>query len=330
VDRVGSARIFGTQNASYFPYGEDKVSNVGNVDGWGFGTYWKDSLSGLSYAMNRYYSSNLGRFTSPDPYAASGGVSDPGSWNRYTYTRGDPANRVDPWGLNDSEAGAPVAQCQINGNWLYGDACEFYLEHLAAGDFGGPSRTTVRANALAAAYAAAAATTSQMQRLLAQKLTSIAGSNCASVLEANGYTMADLQKDAASIDYISLSDSGADLTLGDLVAGAQNPNQTVYNFFYGAARPSGEPPQDGGAIASNIGGTSVVILGPAFFMSMSPGGIVTTSSDNRMNTLWHEFWHAGLGFQHLDAIQQFGISIGAGQDPGIVFDRWLNNDCKNP
>ena len=30
----------------------------------------------------------------PDPYAASGGPSDPGSWNRYAYTRGDPVNRT--------------------------------------------------------------------------------------------------------------------------------------------------------------------------------------------------------------------------------------------
>jgi hypothetical protein len=37
----------------------------------------------------------------PDPYIASVGPTDPGSWNRYAYTRGDPVNRVDPRGLND-------------------------------------------------------------------------------------------------------------------------------------------------------------------------------------------------------------------------------------
>jgi RHS repeat-associated protein len=113
VDRVGSARSLGGQNASYFPYGEDKVSNVGGVDGWGFGTYWKDSASGLSYAMNRYYSSALGRFTSPDPYRANDGgpgdASDPASWNRYAYVSGDPTNRFDPagtcWAITSSAAG---------------------------------------------------------------------------------------------------------------------------------------------------------------------------------------------------------------------------------
>jgi hypothetical protein len=46
----------------------------------------------------------MGRFNSPDPYAASGGPSSPASWNRYSYTRGDPINRLDPRGLQDCGA----------------------------------------------------------------------------------------------------------------------------------------------------------------------------------------------------------------------------------
>jgi len=44
----------------------------------------------------------MGRFITPDPYQASGGPSDPESWNRYAYTRGDPVNRSDISGLADS------------------------------------------------------------------------------------------------------------------------------------------------------------------------------------------------------------------------------------
>jgi RHS repeat-associated protein len=56
-------------------------------------------------ANNRYYSNAYGRFMTPDPYEESGGPTDPGSWNRYTYTRGDPANRYDPEGLDDCPPG---------------------------------------------------------------------------------------------------------------------------------------------------------------------------------------------------------------------------------
>lgn len=49
--------------------------------------------------MNRYYSPVYRRFTSPDPYRASGGPADPGSWNRYAYVNGDPINFSDPSGL---------------------------------------------------------------------------------------------------------------------------------------------------------------------------------------------------------------------------------------
>ncbi len=46
------------------------------------------------------YSSVYGRFLSSDPYRASGGPSDPGSWNRYAYVQGDPVNATDASGLS--------------------------------------------------------------------------------------------------------------------------------------------------------------------------------------------------------------------------------------
>ena len=65
----------------------------------------RDLLPGLDhaldYARNRYYSNRLARFLTPDPYQASGGPANPGSWNRYAYVGGDPVNRYDPSGLDD-------------------------------------------------------------------------------------------------------------------------------------------------------------------------------------------------------------------------------------
>ena len=61
----------------------------------------RDTESGLDYFGARYYSSNMGRFSSPDP----GGLlfqnpADPQSWNMYAYARNNPLSNVDPTGLD--------------------------------------------------------------------------------------------------------------------------------------------------------------------------------------------------------------------------------------
>ena len=66
-----------------------------------FATYTRDA-SGLDYADQRYYWSNLGRFTSPDPYGDNWNSADPASWNMYAYVNGDPVNLNDPDGLTCS------------------------------------------------------------------------------------------------------------------------------------------------------------------------------------------------------------------------------------
>jgi RHS repeat-associated protein len=63
-----------------------------------FATYRRDA-TGLDYANQRYYSSTVARFLTPDPYQASGGPADPQSWNRYAYVQNDPINFTDPTGL---------------------------------------------------------------------------------------------------------------------------------------------------------------------------------------------------------------------------------------
>jgi len=104
LDRLGSNRAGGSR---YFPYGEEQQVTAQDRDK--FATYYRDGNTGLDYAQNRYYASTLGRFTSPDPYKASGGPSDPRSWNRYTYVQGDPVNLNDPTGL--SAAASDAADC---------------------------------------------------------------------------------------------------------------------------------------------------------------------------------------------------------------------------
>ncbi len=94
-DQLGS-------QGSYYPYGEDKGAPLAN-DQFKYATYWRDSATSLDYADQRYYVNNFGRFMTPDPYRANNGEAgdptDPSSWNKFSYTRGDPVNLYDPFGL---------------------------------------------------------------------------------------------------------------------------------------------------------------------------------------------------------------------------------------
>jgi RHS repeat-associated protein len=81
-----------------YPYGVEYTPQTVN-DREKYATYTRDSVTGLDYAVNRYYSSQWGRFLSPDPYVNSAGLAEPGSWNRYAYAGNDPINAEDPGGL---------------------------------------------------------------------------------------------------------------------------------------------------------------------------------------------------------------------------------------
>jgi RHS repeat-associated protein len=69
-----------------------------------FTSFERDEQNGLDYAVNRYYSSQLGRFLQPDPLGIAGlDPFDPQSFNLYTYCQNDPIDRIDPLGLVDEE-----------------------------------------------------------------------------------------------------------------------------------------------------------------------------------------------------------------------------------
>jgi len=94
-DRLGTNRASG---ARFRPYGEE-ISSTSN-DRVKFGTYVRDSFSGLDYADQRYYASGYGRFNTPDPSTASIDPKGPQSWHRYSYVLGDPVNLYDANGTD--------------------------------------------------------------------------------------------------------------------------------------------------------------------------------------------------------------------------------------
>jgi RHS repeat-associated protein len=93
----------------------------------------RDNETGLDYFLARYYSSTHGRFTSVDPSRKSVALTDPQSWNRYTYALNKPLTLVDengkwPTKIHDlivdrSLPGLSAAQRKEikNGSWSVDD-----------------------------------------------------------------------------------------------------------------------------------------------------------------------------------------------------------------
>jgi RHS repeat-associated protein len=98
ADRLGTNRGSG---ARFYPFG-DEITSTSN-DRTKFGTYSRDSFTGLDYADQRFYASSYGRFNTADQYMAlANGANDPStphSWNKYAYVLGDPINHTDRHGL---------------------------------------------------------------------------------------------------------------------------------------------------------------------------------------------------------------------------------------
>jgi RHS repeat-associated protein len=105
----------------YFPYGEDRYTpNPANPanDAEKFATYTRDSVSGLDYAMNRYYNSVISRFMTADPDGHSASVYLPQSWNRYGYSQGDPVANYDPTGLSCENPEGVTTALMVNGTCI--------------------------------------------------------------------------------------------------------------------------------------------------------------------------------------------------------------------
>jgi RHS repeat-associated protein len=91
-------QTYGGENSYQHP-------TLGNPSKKRFTSYDRSEVTGMDYAVNRFYSSQQGRFAQVDPIGM-GAVSlgDPQSLNLYSYVHNDPINFVDPGGLNDLPA----------------------------------------------------------------------------------------------------------------------------------------------------------------------------------------------------------------------------------
>ena len=102
-DHLGSVRLVTDPNGNvldsmdFLPFGE----RIAGTQPWPheFTGYERDAESNLDNAQARYYSSQMGRFMSPDPYNAGVHEDDPLTWNGYTYVGNNPITLTDPNGL---------------------------------------------------------------------------------------------------------------------------------------------------------------------------------------------------------------------------------------
>jgi RHS repeat-associated protein len=97
ADRLGTVRAAGGVARNYYPFGEEIGTPSAN-NTYKFASTYRDSATGLDYAINRYYASGTGRFLGADDSGGNERRRAPASWNRYAYVENDPINSNDPSG----------------------------------------------------------------------------------------------------------------------------------------------------------------------------------------------------------------------------------------
>ena len=165
------------QLLDYYPYGSVRIDehlNNGYQNQYKFTGKELDDGTDLYYYGARYYSSELGRFMSKDPWA--GNMTDPQSFNKYSYVMNNPVKYVDPTGEEPVsitiiaaaalaaylvvDSGITPGQLLDSSPYITGDLNDIYVgggasHHLFSGDPVTPEDRVNAAFFAAAPYATA-------------------------------------------------------------------------------------------------------------------------------------------------------------------------------
>lgn len=99
-----------TKIERYTPYGEP--SDQMYDQGPGYTGHVTDSLTGLTYAQQRYYDPVIGRFLSVDPIESD--TTTAWNFNRYNYAANNPYRYTDPDGQQPNDMGGEAAELGIH------------------------------------------------------------------------------------------------------------------------------------------------------------------------------------------------------------------------
>ena len=109
TDALGTSRyvysLAGWNVSDYYPFGGERPLSTGTPNHYKFTGKERDSESGLDNFGARYDSSQYGRFMTPDPSGKQSAIiSNPQTWNKYSYVLNNPLRLVDPSGRFPTDA----------------------------------------------------------------------------------------------------------------------------------------------------------------------------------------------------------------------------------
>lgn len=139
TDANGNTRV----NHEPYSFGTEDLSISIQDDTRRFTSYDRSTVTGLDYAVNRYYDPLQGRFTQPDPIGIGAvNLGNPQTLNMYAYVANDPVNTVDPSGLLDDECKGLADGTNVSGGFVCSggksfcdnESCRFEAVEIETGD----------------------------------------------------------------------------------------------------------------------------------------------------------------------------------------------------
>jgi RHS repeat-associated protein len=132
-------------DADFYLFGGEKAPFTNTcAQNYKFTDMERDGETGLDHTLFRQYSSQYGRWMSPDPAGlGAASLANPQSWNMYSYVTNNPTTFTDPLGLDQCSDYLSSNQCQGVTGGVWSNGCDSFdppwwclCEEMGSGDCG--------------------------------------------------------------------------------------------------------------------------------------------------------------------------------------------------